>query len=760
MALRALGATPSGNTDGMSSHRPLPLCLALLLNAAAQAQTSAPPAPPAAPASLPAAPSPAQPQLDKVEVTSQNSDENRRRTATASKIVISRDDLLRFGDGNLSDLMRRLPGVTPGGRPGRGGEIRMRGMGGGFTQLLVNGERMAPGFSIDQIAPDQIERIEIQRAPTAETGARAVAGTINIILREPLVQKLHELRVTLGADHGEPQLQAAWTRNDAFGEDLRYSLTVVANHQRRFDDIDSVITTTTPELSLLGQTAQQGKSLDRRSSLNTNARLLWRLGKGESLTFMPFMVLARGSTDSRFSQSGVARYDAASSHNEGRFRMLRFGSQYQSPLGEGRRLELRANGGRTVLEGDSRRLETLAGATARTQDDHNENRDDNLSLAAKLNLQTDREHNWVSGLELEHGRRDNTRTTLEDGVPKPGLSDFGEQLAARTLRLAAFTQNEWQASPQWNLHGGLRYEQIESRGDPGFGATVRNTSRVWSPIAHALWKPDPKSRNQLRMSLTRSYRAANLGDLIARPSINGQIPSGPNTVATPDRAGNPLLEPELATGLEFGLEHYLAKGGLLSANLFARDISGLIRNVLALESVSWDASPRWVSRPRNLGKARVYGLELEAKARADELLDSAPAWLQLRANLSLFASDVQGIPGPHNRIDAQPRATANLGLDARIPESSWSLGGNWSWTPEVEIQQTEILRSVTSRRQVLDAYLQYAVRRDLNWRLGVSNAAPLDALTQTVVDSGSQIVRTDDRKRTFTSWNLRAEMRF
>jgi outer membrane receptor for ferrienterochelin and colicins len=118
---------------------------------------------------LPAAPSPAQPQLDKVEVTSQNSDENRRRTATASKIVISRDDLLRFGDGNLSDLMRRLPGVTPGGRPGRGGEIRMRGMGGGFTQLLVNGERMAPGFSIDQIAPDQIERIEIQRAPTAET---------------------------------------------------------------------------------------------------------------------------------------------------------------------------------------------------------------------------------------------------------------------------------------------------------------------------------------------------------------------------------------------------------------------------------------------------------------------------------------------------------------------------------------------------------------------------------------------------------------
>ena len=30
----------------------------------------------------------------------------------------------------------------------------------------------------------------------------------------------------------------------------------------------------------------------------------------------------------------------------------------------------------------------------------------------------------------------------------------------------------------------------------------------------------------------------------------------------------------------------------------------------------------------------------------------------------------------------------------------------------------------------------------------------------TVVDSGSDLVTTDDRKRTFATWNLRAEMRF
>ena len=61
----------------------------------------------------------------------------------------------------------------------------MRGLGSGYTQILLDGQRVPPGFSLDSTrSPEQIERIEILRAPTAETGARAIAGTINIITRE------------------------------------------------------------------------------------------------------------------------------------------------------------------------------------------------------------------------------------------------------------------------------------------------------------------------------------------------------------------------------------------------------------------------------------------------------------------------------------------------------------------------------------------------------------------------------------------------
>ncbi len=70
----------------------------------------------------------------------------------------------------------------------------MRGMAGGFTQILVNGERDSAGIFVEQITPEQVERIEILRAPTAETGTRAIAGTINIVLREALRKRNVDIR--------------------------------------------------------------------------------------------------------------------------------------------------------------------------------------------------------------------------------------------------------------------------------------------------------------------------------------------------------------------------------------------------------------------------------------------------------------------------------------------------------------------------------------------------------------------------------------
>ena len=51
----------------------------------------------------------------------------------------------------LGEILKRLPGVTLGGPPGRGGRSALRGLGGGYTQILLDGDRVPPGFSLDSI---------------------------------------------------------------------------------------------------------------------------------------------------------------------------------------------------------------------------------------------------------------------------------------------------------------------------------------------------------------------------------------------------------------------------------------------------------------------------------------------------------------------------------------------------------------------------------------------------------------------------------
>jgi outer membrane receptor for ferrienterochelin and colicins len=172
---------------------------------------------PAAPPGLPAGPG-TQPdrteRLAPVQIRSRRPDETQeRRQSTAAKIVIGREEIDRFGDTNLGDVLKRLPGVTLQGAPGRDGAIRLRGLGSGYTQILLDGERVPTGFSLDSLTPDQIERIEILRAPTAETGARAIAGTINIVTRGGYTRRVNDVRLSVGHENGRIQPSMSWSRN-------------------------------------------------------------------------------------------------------------------------------------------------------------------------------------------------------------------------------------------------------------------------------------------------------------------------------------------------------------------------------------------------------------------------------------------------------------------------------------------------------------------------------------------------------------------
>ncbi len=742
---------------------------ALLACLPAQAQTNA--TPQAAEKPVPAKPANTKdntsgkevPSLGRVEVIGSSNDTEQRRASTAAKIIIGKEDIERFGDSSVSEVLKRLPGVTTGGRPGRGGDVRMRGMGGGYTQLLVNGGRMPPGFSLDNLTPDQVERIEVMRAPTAEFGARAVAGTINVVLKEALKKTLNEVRLGAAAEEGRISPSASWTRNDKFAEHISYTLTLSANKSDTRDEHNT--RTRWYDLDSGTQVLDQhdtGFGINKREGLHLNGRVQVAIAPGESLVLMPFLMLSQGTSESQgqldqLPGGAIAQpYARYTTTGDGRFSSLRGNAQWQKNLGDGTRLELRGGAGSGTSEAHSARQEfDTANLLTRTTDDQTSTRETGWTLTGKASHQLQSEHSLVAGLELDNSVRRQTRTTLQNGLPI--LTEFGDDLSASSMRVATYIQDEWNPTKQIAAYAGLRWEGIETRSDSD-AYQVSNRSSVATPLLHATWKPDEKSRDQWRSSLTRSYKAATLQELIARPSISQRFPTGGNEVGSPDRAGNPNLAPELARGFEIAYEHYLGKGGLVSANFFYRHINDLIRNVVAQETVSWSAEKRWVSRPQNVGNAIARGIELEAKFRLDEVwTDALP--VAVRTNVSVFDSAVEKVPGPNNRLEGQPRGTANLGADYKLRSLPISLGASVNITPGFDLQLSDIQSSTVGAKVVTDAFLVWFINPSAQLRLSANNLLPRDYLNTSSVLNGTQRQDHESANQSKIRWGVRLELK-
>ena len=689
---------------------------------------------------------PAATDLGQVEIRGERSnDTEQRRESTASKIVIGRAEIEKQGDATLGDVLKRLPGVTVQGAPGRGGAIRMRGLGSGYTQILLDGERMPPGFSVDSLTPEQVERIEILRAPTAETGAQAIAGTINIVLREGQKTNPDDLKITRSQEHGQGSNQLNWVHN-LKTEPLSGTFTLSAMDSRRADDSVTEIAS-----DFRDDQVRMAQSESHRQGVHANARLQWKGEQGKSLTLTPFLIYsdyaAQGRIDARRLTSPLIT-DTALTDNQSRYASARLNGQWSQRLSADDRLEVRFGLGQSKY--DQRITQTALSNTALLADSLDEQRftDRSTSLNGKWTRVLDHGHQWVSGLEHEGVRR------VEEA--SAGAGDDSGNLKASTARWAAYTQDEFKINPNWSAYAGVRYESILTEGQVS-ETLKRNQSQVWTPLFHALWKPDPAKRDQIRMSLTRSYKTPTLYNLVAPLRYSRDYPiSGNNVPTQPDRVGNPDLRPELATGIDLAFERYLEGGGVLSANVFRRNIEDLIRYQTTTSCVS--GGPRCVSSPQNVGDAVTQGIELEAKFRLNQAWSEA--WpVDIRSNISFFHSKVKEVPGPDNRLDQQPSMTANLGADYRLRGLPLTLGGNVNWNPDYDTRRSQEQSSYQGIKRVVDVYGQWRYSAATALRLTVSNLLPRDYETATTFSSGgaSETARTTDRN--WRNVQLRLEMK-
>ena len=683
----------------------------------AQAQQDSAIQPPPAPANT-VKPAP----MQQVEIKGSAAQYDARRNDTATKIVVSQEEILKNGDTTVAEVLKRLPGITIGGVQGRGGDIRMRGLGSGYTQILLNGEPSPPGFSLDSIAPDMIERIEIMRAATAEYSTQAIAGGINIVLKRAIVTAQRDIKVGVQEEKGNIGTNVNYQLADKKGP-LSYAIGGSVTWAK-FDRPSEIVTE--------GSDAAGKQTILRRSdeaskghfeAFNISPRVNWNLGPGDIITSQSFVNVNRANIDATERVNTIVGapplYQATGTHIDNSMEMVRSDLSWNRKLAEGAKLEMK--GGVNYNHRDSDVPSQQFGGTNNLLLDRSitsSATDKGFTGSGKYSTPIFEGHALATGFDGAYSKRDEDRIQRETS-PIPGLARNEDQVFdANVRRLALFAQDEWTIDPRWSVYFGLRWEGIETRSSGANYAPIDNKSSVWSPLFQTLWKIPGSKNDQVRLGLTRTYKAPSVNNLIPR-----RFSSNNNTATTPDSQGNPNLRPELAWGLDLAFEHYLEGGGLLTASTYARRIQDITRSQVSL------IDGLWVSMPVNAGVANTYGVELEAKLPLRSLSKTAPN-IDFRANASRNWSRLEAIPGPDNRLDSQTPFSGTVGADWKLDKLPMTVGASYSFQNGGPVRISLNQYAYSAPKRSLDMYGLWKFNPKTQLRVSLANGLHQENLAQ------------------------------
>ncbi|WP_374583321.1 TonB-dependent receptor plug domain-containing protein [Pseudoduganella sp.] len=657
-----------------------------------------------------------------------------RRNDTATKIVVTQEEILKNGDTSIGEVLKRLPGVTVDGVQGRGGNIRMRGLGAGYTSIMLNGEPAPPGFSLDSLTPDMIERIEVMRAATAEFSTQAIAGGINIVLKKAITTAQTEIKTGLQSDNGQPGVSVNLQMSDRKGP-WSYSIGGGFLHGD-FNRPAHSITEASGDEPLLHRGVNSSKGWFR--NFNLAPRVNYAIKPGDVITSQTFIAVNRfkGTNTERIQTiSGLdPMFSSLDQNIRSEAEMFRTDLSWAHPLGDGAKIDMKAgvNYNHRSTEAPNRQT---GSAWDRSRSVTSSASDKGFTTTGKYSSPLFPGHALATGWDIGYSKRDEDRIQREtyfrappvrgaDGQLQPAdLSklpkNLDEVFAADVTRVAAYVQDEWNVTDRWSVYFGLRWEGVNMKSSGSDFGSVDSNSSVLSPLFQTLYKLGEKKKDQVRFGLTRTYKAPNVGDLIPR-----RFTSNNNTATTPDFMGNPDLKPELAWGLDLAYEHFLGEGGgLLTASTYARRIDDVTRRRVDL------IDGAYVSRPVNAGSADTYGIELEAKLPLRSLMKEAPG-VEMRANLTRSWSRLDTVPGPNNRLDQQVPLSGTIGADWKLDSMPLTLGGSFSYQGGGEVRISDKQYAYSVPKRALDLYGLWKFTPKTQLRLSASNMLHEDNLQQ------------------------------
>ena len=607
-------------------------------------------------------------RLDTIVVTASGF-EQLVEDAPASISVIPREDLEKKAYKDVTDALRDVPGVLITGG-GSSSDISIRGMGSGYTLILVDGKRVnsresrpnsdGPGIEQGWLPPiEAIDRIEVVRGPMSSLyGSEAMGGVINIITRKIEPEWTGSLRTEMTQQqHSESGniYQGSFYLAGPIKEDL-LGVQISGSKMRRNEDkfVDgfnkqdtgsgNIKFTLTPSenhdlMAEVGRTVQEriahpGKSMAAESCRGNNC------------------------TPNSPSESKYTRNYQSLTH-EGRYGAWQSTSYVQQE---------------------------------ETKNPVRQMKIKNLELNTQWNLSLDNHHLTV-GAQYNKEKLGDKGNQLNPGISK-----------IQRYQWAAYLEDEWQLHPSFVLTGGIRLNHDEKYGNH------------WTPRLYGLWSVNDELT--IKGGISTGFKAPRLRQTVAQW---GQITGGPTAPVSSVIVGNPGLKPEKSISQELGFVWDNRENLNLGLMFFNTDFKDKISEVIICDGPDGQYNCffggegfKSVREQTNVDKANMRGIEAVAT------WDITPD-LSLASNYTYTRSKQKSGPFAGKPLNKLPKHMFNSTLDWQYDAdlNFWSRL-NYRGKSSEYLSRTSMSKSTPSFTFV-DMGLNYKINKNINVGFGIYN---------------------------------------
>ncbi|RYY29017.1 MAG: TonB-dependent receptor [Sphingomonadales bacterium] len=636
-----------------------------------------------------------------------------RSEETEPKLVYGTDYFQRFEPLTAGDALKRVPSVTFLSDVIESDGARLRGLDPGYTQILINGDKV-PGsntdrsFFLDRIPAELISQVEIVRSSSARRTGDAVAGTLNIVLRDgyqldggyiragglrfrndkivPSVGAVYggalgPGRILLGANvqgRYNPKLKKSLRYGDSPENNPNYATDDFDDREEQIDTRDGMdyafnatygIESEKTDVQISAfyvrndrKETERSYTYDHPTNVSGSVRgapagnLLSDNANVNKIDQDNYSFAGKLKQDWSLGKTtlklGYARFIDRQHETEYEIEFDRAAPRFTGDLTNTRvsDKEFSVSLDHEIAIGEN--ADIVIGGFAQNKD-----RDTNIRAATRQRFNL---ANTVHGWNQFSSNPTEFVTPFTTFINEPGSNNRIDEDRRDIFALVEGKSGivAWEA--------GLRYETTRMRINdrtvaPGL-ADRRIDYEILLPSASL--KLDVTASDRVTLSAARTNRRPRL-DYVSPALLLAEL--GDN-----DLLGNPNLRPETAWGADAGYEHRIGSTGVIGINFFFRDVTDLVE-MSSTGAVGSEGPGTVVLQPRNTGNGQVYGIEFDLSS---DLRFIGMKNTGVFGNFSYLESDIDDAFGAR-RFNGQSRYVFNLGFIQNLPSFGGAFGATY-----------------------------------------------------------------------------------